>query len=741
MFEPDRRATTLSLGESWLDLPAPPLDLNGPTAVPYAPFDAGGVERPVFDLFGNVVEQSPERIAVADDVRQLSFRQVWNGACRLAHTVTGKTPIGQPIGILLPNDAHYPVAVLGCLAAARPCVLLDRYYPAERNLAIIRDAGLAAIVVEGSDQDNEALYPRDIASITVDAAIDPHSPLMAPPDGALSPDDPAVIVYTSGSTGEPKGIVLSQRAILHRAGQLINSLHLNIADKSLPLGSPCTIAGIQQVLEALLAGALLVKLDLQRVGFGAVLDTIRDRQVTLMFATPTLLRLLARLDGASDRFGSLRCVHPSGEVLLGADLDLLRRRLPASCSILVVYGLTEAPAICQWFVPRGVGEEEEARIAVGYRLLGYDCAVLDAEDHPLGFGDTGELVVRGRYAALGEWQGGRLIPGRLRPDRANASCRVLRTGDLVRVRPDGVVAVVGRKDRQVKIRGMRVELYEVENALRRSPGVLDAAVVAHHGNDGATLVAFVVLHAPESEQAIAALRRRLRAALPVYMQPARIVPIEALPLLPGHKVDVDALLALDTARPKGAVSVAPGSAAAARNHQGEVAQSTEPRPFSIIEQTVAESWAELLGQADIGLDSNFFALGGHSLMALKCLSKLRDKLPVALSLSDFFENPTVAQQAALVIRRLTKPGGTVDSLATERSLSADDQTSRQANQSWKQRPIVRRAPASSYPLSPGQRRIWFFRELVPEIPLTTNRKPCGSTENSISARCSRRWTR
>jgi non-ribosomal peptide synthetase component F len=256
VFEPDRRATTLSLGESWLDLPAPPLDLNGPTAVPYAPFDAGGVERPVFDLFGNVVEQSPERIAVADDVRQLSFRQVWNGACRLAHTVTGKTPIGQPIGILLPNDAHYPVAVLGCLAAARPCVLLDRYYPAERNLAIIRDAGLAAIVVEGSDQDNEALYPRDIASITVDAAIDPHSPLMAPPDGALSPDDPAVIVYTSGSTGEPKGIVLSQRAILHRAGQLINSLHLNIADKSLPLGSPCTIAAIQQALEALLAGAL-----------------------------------------------------------------------------------------------------------------------------------------------------------------------------------------------------------------------------------------------------------------------------------------------------------------------------------------------------------------------------------------------------------------------------------------------------------------------------------------------------
>ena len=615
----DRRTSTLPPADCWLGLTAPPLDLNGPTAVPYVPFAAGWVERPIFDLFRQVVEQSPDRIAVADSVRQLSYRRIWNGACRLAQTIAARAAIGRPVGILLPDDAHYAVAVLGCLAAARPCVVLDRHYPADRNLAIIRDAGLTAIVVEASERNDEALYPRDIAAIAIDPGMDRHSPLMPPPEGALLPDDPAAIIYTSGSSGEPKGIVLSQRAILHRVGQLINCLHLSAADRLLPLGSPCTIAGIQQVLQALLAGALLVKLDLQRIGFAAVLDTIRDQHVSLLSATPALLRSLARLDGAGDRLGSLRCVHTSGEVLLSADLDLLRRCVPASCGIIVVYGLTEAPGICHWFVPRGVGEEEGARVAVGYPLPGYECAVLDQDERPLGFDETGELVIRSRYTALGEWQGGRAVAGRMRSDPADPSLRTLRTGDLVRVRADGVVVVVGRKDRQVKIRGMRVEPYEIENALRRSPVVLDAAVVARHEGESAILVAFVVLPPEEGEQAIAALRAQLRTSLPPYMQPARIVPIDTLPLLPGHKVDVDALLALDPARPGGAVSAAPVIAG----------QAQHPR------ELVAQAWGRIVDRAALAADTPFDQAGGDSLGMLRLLFELEAQCGVMLPLSAF----------------------------------------------------------------------------------------------------------
>jgi amino acid adenylation domain-containing protein len=615
----NRRVTTVPPAECWLDLAVPPLDLNGPTALPYRPLGAGWVERPILELFRKVAEQYSDRIAVADSVRELSYRHVWNGACRLAQRIEATAAFGGPVGIFLPNGAHYPVAVLGCLAAARPCVVLDRYYPAERNLAIIRDAGLAAIVIATSDRGEEAVYPRDIAAIAVDPEIALQAPLMPPPDRALAPDDAAVIIYTSGSTGEPKGIVLSQRAILHRAGQLIDSLHLSDADRLLPLGSPCTIAGIQQLLEALLAGALLVKLDLQREGFGAVLDMIRDRRVTVLFATPSLLRSLARLDGAGEQLGSLRCVHPSGEVLLGADLELLRRCLSASCSILVVYGLTEAPAICQWFVPRGSGEEEGTRVAVGYRLPGYDCAVLDEDDRPLGFDETGELVVRSRYTALGEWQGGRLVPARFCADPDDPSRRILRTGDLVRLRADGVIVVVGRKDRQVQIRGMRVEPYEIENVLRRSSSVLDAAVVAPHDGERVALVAFVVLRPEEGQDAIAGLRERLRAALPAHMQPARIVPIEALPLLPGCKVDVDALLALDAARPDGDAPAAPASA-------GQPQRSRE---------LVAQTWERILDRSALAADTPLDQAGGDSLKLLQLVFELEAQCGIMLPLSAF----------------------------------------------------------------------------------------------------------
>jgi amino acid adenylation domain-containing protein len=607
------------LGEDcWLPLPDPPLDLNGPTSVPYAPFDARWIERPIFDLFERVANQFSDRIAVDDGVRHLTYRQVWDGARRLAQAIATTLATGRPVGVLLPNEAYYPIAVLGCLAAACPCVVLDRHYPAGRNLAIIRDAGLAAIVVAAADEKDEGLYPAGLAAIAIDPAVDP---MAAPPlllRQKLLPDDPAVIVYTSGSTGAPKGIVLSQRAILHRARQLINSVHLNAADRVLPLGSPCTVAGIQQMLETLLAGAMLVKLDLQRAGFGVVLATIKDKRVTVLAATPVLLRAVTRLNGVGGMLGSLRCVHPSGDVLLAADLTALRQCLPRSCDIIVVYGLTEAPAICQWFVPRDVAEEE-ARVAVGFRLPGYDCTVLDEDDRPVGFEETGELVTRSRFTALGEWRGGHVVPGRFTRDPSDPSLRILRTGDLVRVRRDGVIVVVGRKDRQVKIRGMRVEPYEIESALRRSPAVLDAAVVARHDGEDATLVAFVVLRSDEGERAIEALRTHLRASLPAYMQPARIIPLAALPLLPGHKVDTDALLALDDAR-------SPDNPAVMPSITVETKRSRE---------LVAQAWCRILDRSSLDADIPFDQAGGDSLGLLQLVFHLETLCAVPLPLSAF----------------------------------------------------------------------------------------------------------
>lgn len=597
----------------WLDLPQQPFDLNGPAGHPYRPFERSWIERPIFDAFLAVAARAPDRIAVADGTRQLTFRELREAACRMARVLAEAVPEGVPVGILLPNDALYPVAVLGALAAGRVCVLLDTNYPAARNAAIVADAAVGAVVAAEPDEQAAAGVRVVPIGAAWDAACEPTPP-MAP---GMTPGDPAFIVYTSGSTGRPKGIALAQRTFTHRSGQLIEALHLNDDDRMMPLGSPCTVAGLLQMVEALLVGATLIKIDLQRAGLGVVLDTVERMRATTLLGTPALLRNLCRLPDAARKMSSLRCVHAAGDVLLKVDVETLRRDLPPSCLLLVTYGATEAPAMGHWFVTAdaaGVG----ARVASGYPLPDYRYALNDEDGAPAMPGEPGELVVSSRYTAVGEWQNGRLVAGRLTPDPADPDAHILRTGDLVQLRSDGLITVLGRQDRLVKINGMRVEPYEIECVLRRSPDVADATVLVRRNGQGAALVGFVVCNAPADGTALERLRGELRAALPAYMQPARLHAIERLPLLPGHKIDTDALAALDDSEQaeKSAAAAPPAAAGAAA-------------------EQVAAAWEQLLDRASFDADTAFDAAGGDSLALLMLVSDLEGRCRKQLPLLRF----------------------------------------------------------------------------------------------------------
>lgn len=597
----------------WLDLPRQKLDLNGPAARPYRRFDRAWIERPIFEAVLAVANEAGDRIAVDDGARQLTFRDVRDGACRLAHALaTMRLAPGAPIGILLPNDANYPVGVLGALAAGHACVLLDTNYPAARNAAIVADAGIAAVIVGDG-----ASAPEGVPAVSIAAASDAAYPATPPAETALHPDAPAFIVYTSGSTGLPKGIALAQRTFLHRSGQLIDALHLNGDDRMMPLGSPCTVAGLLQMFEALLVGATLVKVDLQRAGIGLVLDTIERVGATTLLATPALLRSLCRLEDAPRRLRTLRCVHAAGDVLLNVDVAGLRRHLSPDCLLLVTYGATEAPAMGHWFIDDDAATGG-ARVASGYPLPDYRYALLDDDGMPGDPGEPGELVVASRYTALGEWQGGRLVPGRFEPDPSDSRARILRTGDLVRLGAGALITVLGRKDRLVKIRGMRVEPYEVECALRRSPEIADAAVLVRRDGEDAVLVAFVVLAASAGTD-LDALRTDLRHALPAYMQPARIHAIEKLPLLPGHKIDDKHLAAVDDA------------------HVAEAAMAPAPSaaPAAGAATHLAAAWTGVLDRTSHDADVPFDAAGGDSLALLMLVCELEKRCGVKLPLLHF----------------------------------------------------------------------------------------------------------
>lgn len=525
---------------SWSCPNGPALDLNGPT-VPFRPFRDDWVDRPVLDLFRAAAEEFGDRVACEDLAERLTYAEVWAACRRLAPLVEDAVPAGQAVAILMPNDVAYPVAILACLAANRPCVMIDRHHPEDRVAAIVRDAGVGAIILRRADIVGGLLLPAGIRAVVVDEALDSRPVADRPSASSMPAGAASFIVYTSGSTGQPKGIAIGQRAILKRVGQLINAVHLRPDDKLLSLASSSTIAGLQHIFEAFLTGAALVKLDLQRTGLGQVVQAIGELGVTLMFSTPAVWRSVARIDKVAPALVTLRCVHSSGDTLLAIDLAQLRRVLPKDCHVLSSYGATEAPAVLQWFVPPKL-PTDGPRVPAGYPLPGFATALVDESGKAVGEGQPGEFVVKSPWMSLGLWRSGAVHPGLFQQDVRDLSAPVYCTGDLASTLPNGLIVMLGRKDRQIKILGNRVELAEVETVIRQVPEVADAAVIARRIEGESRLFAFVVLREPGASSSIA-IRKHLKGRLPAYMQPSELFVRSELPLLPGRKVDEEALMA------------------------------------------------------------------------------------------------------------------------------------------------------------------------------------------------------
>ena len=655
---------------TWSKPFAPLLDLGGPTNV-YRSFPQSSIERPAIDLFRQVAEEFGGRIACEDGESRLTYGQTWTACRRLAAEVGNNVPLGQAVGVLLPNEASYPVAVLACLAAGSPCVMIDRHHPADRIAAIIRDSRLAAVILKRTDLDGSLLLPAGIRTLVIDDALREGAASDLPSITAVPSDAPSFIVYTSGSTGQPKGIALSQRAVLHRASQLINSVHLRPDDKVLSLASPSTIGGLQQIFEVMLSGASLVKLDLQRVGLGSVVSAIASRRISMMFSTPAVWRSIARIEGAADALTSLRCIQSSGDALLRVDLEEARHVLPPDCHVLSVYGATEAPALLQWFVSPTV-PADEVRVPAGYVLGGFALALLDDSGRVVPDGEPGELVVKSPWMSVGLWRDGRVLPGPFERDVELPEVPIYRTGDIVRRRPDGLYITLGRKDRQVKIRGNRVELAEIETALRRLPICAEAAVVARRTVGEPRLWAFVVPRDSAATANVGVLRRHLSEVLPSYMRPSEIFLIDELPLLPGRKIDEEALVAHASKSSDPKVS-APAAALAS------------PRATDI----VSRAWRRTLGRRPPADDSSFDEMDGDSLRLLQLIFHIERlsgrSLPLerfpgelrpsqfALELDRFIQNLGPERPADLpVVYLVPGVGGDEPQLAQFRAACSDE---------------------------------------------------------------------
>jgi amino acid adenylation domain-containing protein len=615
-----------SAGLRWLEDGKYPLDCNGPTSRVFTRFCDEDLNRPIIEHFERVARRHPTRIAVTDSDTALSYAELWAGLSGLAETIAGETKPGDLIGIVLPTSSMFPLAMLACLAAGRPFVALDPHYPDNWFGQVLEDARPALII--GRENVLASVEKVAPAARVIQLTCLPQAARKGWRPTKLDVDQPACVVFTSGSTGRPKGIVNSQRNLLQRVVQSINAAHVNAEDRFLTLTSLCTIVGVRDTLTALLAGASVHLVDPQRVGAREIVNAIRAEAITILFAFPALLRSVVA--HRSEHVGvALRLVRIGGDTTLWSDIDLLRGWLGPEPAIQLIYAATEAPMM-QWFVDDSC-RADEARIPIGYPLPGNRLALIDESGHDTPPGEVGELVVASPYVALGLWVDGRCVAGSIESN-AVACGRLFRTGDLVRQRPDGLLERIGRKDRQVKVRGARVELDGVEAILRQNPFVHDVGALARPAGktssaDGeVNLVAYVSPRDGAPPGLLDDLKELMRSA-PPPMRPERLYLVDTIPRLPSSKLDLRALMTGDQVNVQNERANVVAAAEADRSDSDGIAR------------TVAQVWQEVLQTPVSSPEDDFFEVGGDSLKAITFMIELEQALGLELSLTLITEAP------------------------------------------------------------------------------------------------------
>ncbi len=523
----------------WIKAAALPPYQDPPPDRPAPPIDAGWFERSLPGHIALLAAGLPEHPAISDGTRRMTFAALDLATRRLAHSIIAARLPDGPIGVLLADDAHYLIGILACLAAGRHCLLLNTENPPDYLARIVEAAGLAGILVATAGTS----VPAGLATVPVAPALADTTPAPPLPETALrlGANAPAIILSTSGSTGAPKAVARSQSALLHSITPRMAKLRTSPDDRAMMIGPPDTSGAVSNRFAALLAGASLHIADLPRIGLGGVLRLLAQAEVTMLRATPSLLKSLARLDGATAGFVHLRTLLIGGDALLQADLRAIRARLPATCRVHYGLSQSEAANIAHWCVPPD-DTHDPVRVAAGYLGEGVEALLVDEHGQPVPPGEPGELMVRTARAAVGDLAAGRLDDARFPADPSNPGRRVFLTGDIVRITADGVLVVLGRRDRMVKINGLRVEPTLIEAALRAVPGVADAAVAARKEPGTVRLCGFVVPATPADPRLLDTVRTALREALPPHMRPSALLVVDAVPVAPSGKPDHAALL-------------------------------------------------------------------------------------------------------------------------------------------------------------------------------------------------------
>jgi amino acid adenylation domain-containing protein/non-ribosomal peptide synthase protein (TIGR01720 family) len=578
------------------------------------------VDEPVVHRhFERLAQHHPDREALRFGDQALTYRQLDQRANQLAHYLRGQG-VGREslVGVAALRSVEMVVALYAVVKAGAAYVPLDPEYPTDRLRYMLEDAGVGLVLSHDAVIDDLPAV-EGVQVLNLDRLDVSGQPVTAPVV-EIHPEQLAYMIYTSGSTGKPKGAGNTHAALFNRLAWMQEAYDLDATDAVLQKTPFSFDVSVWEFFWPLMVGARLVMAQPGDHRDPALLAALIDQQqITTLHFVPSMLAAFMAQDDLSG-CSSLKRIVCSGEAL---PADLARetlQRLP-NAGLFNLYGPTEAAIDVTHWTCRN---EPGASVPIGRPIANLQVHILDSRLNPQPIGVPGELYIGGAGLARGY----HLRPG-LTAERFVASpfgngARLYRTGDLARWRADGTVEYLGRLDHQIKLRGLRVEIGEIESALLDHPAVSEAVVVARQLATGMQLVGYLVAETFDEEQ----LRTQLKQRLPDYMVPAHLVTLAKFPLSANGKLDRKAL------------------------PEPQLQQRAFEAPLEGVESELAELWQDLLGVAHVGRQDNFFELGGDSILSLQIVSRAK-KRGIGLSPRQMFERQTIAElaQVAQVLNR------------------------------------------------------------------------------------------
>ena len=579
------------------------LDFMGPVDIQFRKFEETRLEIPVFRIFENVTQRNTDKIALKSDSAQLSYQQAYQYVCSLAAQIQALNKHKEPIGIALPNDVYFPVAMLAALAVGCPYVPLDIDLPEARNQLIIEQSGVKSIITTTKLAD---AY-KALQTICIDTkSTNTDTPFVT----SATPSDIAYIIYTSGSTGIPKGVYQNQRNMLHDVMQYTNSIHLNENDRLTLLYSPSVNGAIRDIYGALLNGGTLIIKNLTKGGLYDLNQLIHQEGITIYHSIPNIFRTFLKLNPSKDDLSTVRLIYLAGDRIYKADVELYKSYFGPDCLLFVGIGATEIATIYrQWFINHNTVIKQEL-IPIGYPVADRNMQLVDEDNNPVTDGETGEITVSSPFVSLGYWQNAEQTKVSFSIDGSNPKIRTYRTGDLGRINNDGLLEFVGRKDNQVKINGYRVELSEIEGALMDHPLVDRCGVIVQTQNQHNALIAFFMSKTALAESN---LKDWLAQLLPHYMVPQRCIQVDEIPTLHNFKNDAKALKAM-------------AEEYASQGIPPEALKSD----VDFLYQALKQTWCRFLDEESFDNDVSWKNAGGDSVNAVNFLVQLESDLNVTL---------------------------------------------------------------------------------------------------------------